>query len=135
MDDALLAAYRGTDYRVRLAGGGHASIRIGHPLPATLSAWADGHPWGYITAWNPRSQPHSRTRNRQSQRMLLAALRELPSTRLIAAGVGVGTDGWNEPSLFVVGPSTGQLDTLARRFGQHGYVCGLGDGAAELRLP
>lgn len=135
MDDALLAAYRGTDYRVRLGGGGHASIRIDQPLPASLAPWVNGHPWGFITAWNPRSQPHSRAHNRQAQRLLLRALCELPATRLIAAGVGIGSNGWKEHSLFVVGPEAGQLDALARRFGQHGYVYGRGNGTAQLRLP
>ena len=37
MDERLLAAYLATDYRVRLARGGWASIRIGAPLPAALA--------------------------------------------------------------------------------------------------
>ena len=134
MDDALLAGYRGTDYRVRLGGGGYASIHIGHPPPASLAGHVKGQPWGFITAWNPRSQPRLRSQNRQAQRSLLQALRELPATRLIMAGVGVGNDGWREGSLFVAGPGTEQLDLLALRFGQHGYVHGDGDQAAQLRL-
>lgn len=135
MDEALLAAYQGTDYRVRLGGGGYASIRIGHPLPASLAGRVKGQPWGFITAWNPRSKPHSRAHNRQAQRSLLFALRELPATRLIEAGIGIGSNGWRESSLFVVGPGTEQLDALARRFGQHGYVYGHDVQAAQLRLP
>ena len=135
MDEALLAAYRSTDYRVRLAGGGYASIRIGRPLPGSLAGCVKGQPWAFITAWNPRSQPHPRFHNRQAERWLLRALRELPATRLIMAGVGVGADGWKEFSLFVAGLDARQLDALARRFGQYGYVYGHGDGAAQLRLP
>ena len=134
MDDALLAAYRGTDYRVRLGGGGYASIRIDHPPPASLAGHVKGQPWGFITAWNPRSRPRLRSQNRQAQRSLLQALRKLPATRLIVPGVGVGNGGWREGSLFVVGPGTEQLDLLALRFGQHGYVHGDGDQAAQLRL-
>jgi len=134
MDEALLAAYRSTDYRVRLGGGRHASIRIDQPLPASLVPTVKDHSWGFLTAWNPRSQPHTRAQNRQAQRRLLGALNELPATRLINAGVGVGTDGWKESSLFVVGLDLGQLDALARRFDQHGYVYGRGHGIARLRL-
>ncbi|WP_201315246.1 DUF3293 domain-containing protein [Dyella sp. EPa41] len=135
MDEALLAAYRSTDYRVRLGGGGHASIHVDQPLPALLVPTVNGHAWGFLTAWNPRSRPHSPAWNHQAQRLLLRALRELPATRLIAAGVGVGTGQWKERSLFVVGPDVRQLDALARRFEQHGYVYGRGNGMARLRLP
>ena len=33
MDSGLIAAYRSTDYRVRLAQGGFASIHVDAPLP------------------------------------------------------------------------------------------------------
>ncbi|RAO75127.1 DUF3293 domain-containing protein [Dyella jiangningensis] len=135
MDETLLAAYRRTDYRVRLGGGGYASIRIGHPLPVALTGLVTGEPWGFITAWNPRSQPRPPSQNRQAQRRLLHALRELPATHFIAAGVGVGENGWREGSLFVVGPDVESLDALARRFGQHGYLHGHGQQPAQLRLP
>ncbi|MHA6203163.1 DUF3293 domain-containing protein [Dyella soli] len=134
MDEHLLAAFRATDYRVRLAGGGSASIRIDLPLPAPLRQLVGPRPWGFITAWNPRSQPRSREANRQAQRQLLSALRQRADTLGVSVGLGVGSNGWKEPSLLVVGPPTDALDQLARRFGQLGYVHGVGDGPAGLRL-
>ncbi|AIF47685.1 DUF3293 domain-containing protein [Dyella japonica] len=135
MDEALLAAYRATDYRVRLARGGWATIRIDQPLPPALGALAEDHPWGFITAWNPRSEPSPRPRNRAALRDLLIALRVLPETVAIRPARGVGSDGqWKEPSLWVVGPDVSTLDPLARRFRQIGYVHGQGAAPARLRL-
>jgi hypothetical protein len=135
MDEALLAAYRATEYRVRLPGGGWAAIRIGAPPPAALRTLIDARPWGFITAWNPYSRPLPRDANRLAQRALLAELRALPDIAAIRAGCGAGPDGWREPSLFVSGARTGALDTLARRYEQNAYVHGHGAAPARLRLP
>ena len=134
MDEHLLAAYRTTDYRVRLRRGGWAAIQIGDSLPPALAALAGERHWGFITAWNPRSEAHPRALNRQAQRELLAALRDLPETISIRVGVGVGQH-WHEASLFAVGPEAEALDALARHFGQNAYVHGQGaHGEAALRL-
>jgi hypothetical protein len=134
MDDALLAAYRATAYRVRLARGGWATIRLEAPLPDALRPLAGPHPWGFITAWNPRSRPTPRPVNRRAQQSLLADLRALPATVALRPGCGAGNDGWREPSLFVVGPDTAALDTLAHRYEQNAYVHGRGAARAQLRL-
>lgn len=133
MDESLLAAYRATDYRVRLSRGGTASIRIGQPLPAVLQQLAGKRPWGFITAWNPASRRQPRARNRAAQRELLQCLRSVACGDIVA-GVGAGADGWREPSLFVTGIDPSGLDDIARRFGQLGYVHGQGIAAAQLRL-
>ncbi len=52
----------------------------------------------------------------------------------VHAAIGVGGDGWKEPSLFVIGPAPDLLDRLAQRFGQNAYVHGHGPAAAQLRL-
>ncbi len=136
MDEGLLAAFRATLYRVRLSSGKRADIRIDQPLPATLRPLVGDSAWGFITAWNPRAQLRPRSENRQAQHQLLLALQRHPTCRLVRAGVGMASDGrWQEPSLFVVGPETDVLDRLALTFCQHGYVHGLGDGVARLRLP
>jgi hypothetical protein len=134
MDEALLAAYRATDYRVRLTGGGWASIRVGEPLPDALHNLVGHHHWGYLTAWNPRSQPMALSQNRLAQRRLLQHLMQYPGVRAVHVGVGVGVDGWHESSLLVVGPTASELDALGRIFGQNAYVHGDGQGVARLRL-
>jgi len=135
MHEALLAAYQATDYRVRLARGGWAVIRIGQMLPPELLALAQTRPWGFITAWNPRSEAAPRTANRLAQKTLLSHLRALPETLSIRPGIGVAADGrWREPSWWVIGPSIPALDALARRFGQFGYLHGQAGAAAQLHL-
>ncbi|RDI99671.1 DUF3293 domain-containing protein [Dyella solisilvae] len=135
MDERLLAAYLATDYRVRLTGGGWASIRIGHPLPPALRLLVGSQFWSVITAWNPRSQHQPRRDNRRAQQALLTNLRALADVQAIRGAAGVGQDGqWREPSLFLLGPKQEALDRLAQRFGQHAYVHGRGDGVARLRL-
>jgi len=133
MDDALLAAYRNTDYRVRLAQGGWATVRVDAPLPTALLTLIGGHSWAFITAWNPLSQPQSRRQNHAAQHALLTALRRLPATVALRPAIGVGPD-WREPSVLAIGPALAQTDALARQFRQNAYVHGLADGYARLRL-
>jgi hypothetical protein len=134
MDD-LVAAYQATDYRVRLARGGWASIRIGEALPADLLPMVGDQPWGFITAWNPMSQPLPRQRNRAAQRLLLKALGSQLAATALHPAMGVGSNGlWREPSLFVVGLDGDALDRLAHRFEQRAYVYGQGSLPARLRL-
>ncbi|HEX7111076.1 MAG TPA: DUF3293 domain-containing protein [Mizugakiibacter sp.] len=131
--EALRQAWLTTQYRVRLSRGGYAAIRIGAPLPAALRPLlaTDDEPWGFITAWNPRAQPRDRAANRAAQRALRQALRERGARQ--RAGAGVGTDGWREPSLFVLGLDFDALDALAMHFAQAAIVRGCGSGHAELR--
>lgn len=132
MDETLAQAYRQTDYRVRLQCGGVAVIRIASPVPPALLAWIGHRPWSVITAFHPMSQPTPRAANRTAQRALLADLRAHPDTTVIRAALGVGTDSWREPSLFVVGPSSDAMDELCRRYRQHACVLGIGPQPARL---
>ena len=128
------------EYRVRIAQGGCAVIRIGEPLPRALHHMLsdEREPWGFITAWNPFARKVSRERNRAAQRELLAVLRERGARPCVGAGVGKNLGAsqkrWRESSLFVVGLDFAALDELARRFEQAALVRGTGREAAELRL-
>lgn len=124
MDKVLLAAYRASAYHVRLRQGGVATIRIDQVLPASLQALAGESPWSFVTAWNPRSRSLPREINRQSQRVLLNELQARADVLTIHAGTGVGTDGWREPSLFVVGPDQTAMATMARKHEQHAFLHG-----------
>ncbi|MGA0585771.1 DUF3293 domain-containing protein [Dyella sp. KRB-257] len=126
MDEALLAAYLATDYRIRLPAGGCASLRIGAPMPDALRQLTGDAAWGVITAWNPRSQPMPKAWNRRAQRALLADLRQREDIAGIHAAVGVGVDGWREPSLLVIGPDAASLRSLCARLHQHAFVAGEG---------
>lgn len=133
MDEALLEAFRATNYMVCLNEIEWASIRVDQALPPPLRAVIGAREWGFITAWNPRAQPRAMTDNVAALREMLTAFRAQPET-LIRPGIGIGASGWAEPSLFVAGPDQAMLDALARQHGQLAYVHGQADGVARLRL-
>lgn len=133
MDEDLLKAYCRSAYRVRLPSGGAAVMRIGEPLPVALRPLAGNRDWGFLTAWNPRSQPQSPAANRQAQRRLLADLRAERGL-VIHPALGIGTDGWREPSFWIVGIDADALERLGERYGQIGWLQGHGTAAAQLRL-
>ncbi len=132
MDSDLRAAFEATDYRVRLARGGWATIRIGEALPAPLHAATGARCWGFVTAWNPQARARDRRRNRAAQHQLLESLRGLPDIVAIRPALGAATV-WREPGLFVIGPDTSALDRLARHYRQQAYVHGQAGGRARLR--
>ncbi len=132
MDERLLAAYRRTDYRVRLPGGGTASLQLDAPLPTELHALVGSSPWGFITAWHPGSSPAPRTANHAAQRRLLAGLLAEPGTRRVLAAAGLGTEGWREASLFAIGTPLAALERLAGEFGQLAFLAGADTGPARL---
>jgi hypothetical protein len=131
MDETLLAAYRATIYRVRLARGGWAAIHIGAPLPPELLALVGTDCWSVLTAWNPHSELGSRADNRDAQHRLLSELKTCCEAIVAAEGVG---SSWREASLFAVGPDTATMDTYARRYRQNAYVHGKAAGPAMLRI-
>ena len=133
MDESLLAAFRATRYLVCLDPVEWADIRIDQPLPVALHALVGAQAWGSITAWNPRGEPRDLADNLAAQGQLFAALREWPGAA-IRPGIGIGTSGWHEPSLFVTGPDRATLDALARRHEQLAYLHGRADGTARLRV-
>jgi hypothetical protein len=131
MDETLLAAYRATTYRVRLARGGWAAIRINAPLPWELLDLVGKRCWSVLTAWNPHSEPRSHADNRDAQHRLLGELKACCEAIVAAEGVG---SPWREASLFAIGPDTATIDTYARCYRQNAYVYGEATGPAMLRI-
>lgn len=134
MTDDFARIFTSSDYRVRLARGGYATIRIGLPLPVALLALVRHRPWGFITAWNPHGLQRERHANRLAQRQLVQALKSSPATVAILPAIGIGSD-WSEPSLWVIGPDAVELDALARRHEQLAWIHADASGIARLRWP
>lgn len=133
MDDALLEAFRAAAYHVNLDMVAWATIRVDLPLPADLVELVGSRPWAFITAWNPQARRRPPAENLAAQSNLLAALQAQPDA-LMRPAIGVGSSGWIEPSLFVVGPDVAELDQLASAYGQLAYVHGEAGSAALLRV-
>ncbi|MEO8777473.1 MAG: DUF3293 domain-containing protein [Rhodanobacter sp.] len=132
MDDALREAFRATAYHVNLDTLNWATIRVDLPLPAELAVVVGARPWAFITAWNPQARRRPAADNLSAQKTLLAALQSDAAVSVYPA-IGVGSSGWIEPSLFVVGIDTAAMDALARTHRQLAYVCGVAGAAAALR--
>jgi hypothetical protein len=131
MDEQTREAFRQTGYHVNLDLLRWATLGVGSPLPHELAVVVGARPWAFITAWNPQACPRPAADNLAAQESLLAALRSHAGVD-IYPGIGVGRDGWNEPSLFVVGIDTDVMDTLATQHRQLAYLHGSA-GAVVLR--
>lgn len=132
MDESLREAFRDTSYMVNLDTVSWATIRIDLPLPTELRELVGMQPWAFITAWNPQARRRAPSENLAAQRELLASLQAL-SGIIVHPAIGVGSTGWCEPSLFVVGVGTAATDPLARQHRQLAYIHGHADGVAQLR--
>ena len=133
MDEFLLESFRSTAYHVNLDLVGWATIRVDLSLPAELVPVVGARPWAFITAWNPQARRRPATENLAAQHELLATLQSHPDVAVHGA-LGVGTSGWAEPSLFVIGLDLVTLDQLATEHAQLAYVHGEAAGVAHLRL-
>lgn len=135
-DATMDAIFKRTQYRVRLARGSYAIIRIGQPLPAPLIDLLPrpDAPWSFITAWNPLPETLPVFVNRARQHELLLALHEQQPLPVMRAGVGVGDDPpyWHEPNVFVAGLAHDTVIRLLRPYHQLAVVHGQGMQPAEL---
>lgn len=133
MDDALLREYRASTYLVCMSAGLWSPIRVGEALPESLHTLVGNHGWGFITAWNPHSVQRAIAENAAAQQQLLTALRANVNLLALHPGVGIGTQGWYEPSFFVLGLDLDTLDQLGGEYAQNAYIYGRGTGPAYLR--
>jgi len=128
-----LTAYRKTTF-VAATPAGRLELRVGKSCPALDSLLADLNvrSWGYITAFNPRSQPLPDAENETRHQRLEQRVGDLgvPAFR----GEGIADDGvWPaERSLLLLGVSRSQVIELGREFGQLAVVFGEIGSPAEL---
>jgi len=128
---ALAAAFAKAHYRVpELGPAGVVHVGV---VAQALEQAMPAHGYGFITAWNPDSEPSSRIDNDRADGALVAELDALRTRRLRAfasdARGGHREDGW-----LVMDLPLAQLDRLARRFGQDGVLAWQAGAAVRLRL-
>ncbi len=133
MDKALHAEYLASTYLVCVDAAQWSPIHIDASLPDVLQTLVGHSPWGFITAWNPHSTRRSDAANTAAQRQLVASIRASAELLTLYPGVGIGTQGWYEPSLFVLGLDRDALDQLCSAHEQNAYVLGRGSDLASLR--
>lgn len=122
MYEALLQAYRETEYRV--FNDSHIVLLIDQFNKASdaLLVDRDVTTAAFITAWNPHSKPVSKSENDIAQARLQSEVMSLELDYL--PGEGVGRDGiWPpEPSLLVLGISFDRAAKLSKTFKQNAFV-------------
>lgn len=127
LDDALLAAYHATCYRVQ-APGTELRLHIGRhePLLAKLlrEAWVEHA--ALLTAWNPGSQPQDPATNEASHQSLVQELQAagypcLHGRNEPAAG-SASDAGWVERSVLALDVSFDAARAIAARYGQLAFL-------------
>jgi hypothetical protein len=123
----LLQAYQRTRYRVLCEQEGHAVVAeaIVDTLSAEIDALLRRHDAGsgvFITAWNPRSMPQSRTVNEVAHQRLGRDLRQLGIRQLPHLGVG-DDPGWEaERGILALDLPLADALALAVTYGQNAVV-------------
>ena len=129
----LRHAYLHTTYRV-VTTPEPVDIRIGQRNSSLdrLLQTNSVQQWTFMTASNPRSQPHSDDDNARRNKALKQSLDEAGWHYLVGMGLP-DRCGWQpEHSVLILGMGKSAAIALARRWGQNAIVCGSFGGAPEL---
>ncbi|MCW2839231.1 MAG: hypothetical protein JWR55_714 [Aeromicrobium sp.] len=125
MSEELLRAYERTRYVVLDDHGiGRAAVGIGETSADIDAVLADyGAANGvFITAWNPRSEPHGQDTNDEANDRLEADLSEAGSVILPHIGVGYDPDWEPEHGFFALDLAEAEAVELATEHGQNAVV-------------
>jgi hypothetical protein len=131
----LIAAYRATDYRVRLPGS-VITLRVdqySEPL-ARLHDERDVRSSAFITAYNPYSRQASQQENTIAQQALLFELAARGFSRMEGEGAAPTGDWPPEPSVLVIGATFQAAQQLALQFRQNAFLFCAADAVPRLVL-
>ena len=115
----LAATYARANYAVVLDGDA-LPLHVGEPASDVEAYWPVRR-YGFITAWNPSSVPHSDSANETANAALLARLEALGAPRQPAHAFD-DTGRWREAGWLVGDMEDTLLDLLGREFGQAGVL-------------
>lgn len=134
LDPALIAAYRGTHYRVHADPGYALRIGEGHAaLAAQLRAF-EAQAALFITAWNPRGEEHSRADNDARHARLTRALDQKGWRWVGGFGAHAVDLALGEVSVLVFGVDHASACALGRAFDQNSVVWAGADAVPHLVL-
>jgi hypothetical protein len=115
----LAAAFAQANYAVVLDGDA-LGMRVGERAVDVEAYWPLQR-YGFITAWNPASVPHSDAANETANALLVARLDAMGLARQPAHAYDL-TGGWREAGWLVGDIEPPMLDLLGREFGQAGVL-------------
>lgn len=131
---SLIAAYLGTHYHI--SSNPRFILRIGQQSDELVAVYREYSlsTSAVLTAWNPRSEPHSKAENDIVQAELISEIDRLALRQWPAHGVDP-TGNWPpEQSRFLLGATLDVVCSLAHRFGQNGIVWARSDAVPRLLL-
>lgn len=115
----LAAAFAGAEYAVVLDGDALA-LHVGERAVDVEAYWPMRR-YGFITAWNPASVPHSDAANETANALLVARLDAMGLCRQPAHAYDA-RGGWREAGWLVGDIDETLIDLLGREFGQAGVL-------------
>ena len=114
--------YLETTYSVFIAES-KFDIRIGEPVPAKINTLLDKEKTAaIITAWNPRSEPHSLQENKRRNRNLRISVSKKNHKVFAALGQGNDTSWPAEESFLILGVTKEDAGKLAVDYEQNAFV-------------
>jgi hypothetical protein len=127
----LAVAYAQAEYAVVLDGDA-LSMRVGEPARDVEAYWP-AQRYGFITAWNPASVPHSDAANETANVALVARLDAIGAKRQPAHAFDKEGQ-WGEAGWLVADIEESMLDLLAREFRQAGVLAWAFGEPVRLRM-
>ena len=127
----LAAAYARAHYAVVLDGDALA-IHVGEPAQDVEAYWPMRR-YGFITAWNPASVPHSDSANETANALLVARLDAMGLARQRAHAFDKNGE-WREAGWLVGNIDASLLDLLGREFSQAGVLAWAAGQSVRLRM-
>lgn len=115
----LAGTFAGAQYAVVLDGDAIA-LHVGERAVDVEAYWPMRR-YGFITAWNPASVPHSDAANETADALLVARLDAMGLSRQPAHAYNVH-GGWREAGWLVGDIDEALIDLLGREFGQAGVL-------------
>lgn len=127
----LAVAYVRAEYAVVMDGDA-IRVQVGAPARDVEAYWP-ARRYGFITAWNPESVPHSDAANETANAALVARLDAIGVRRQPAHAFD--TDGeWREAGWLVTDLAEPLLDLLGREFSQAGVLSWTANEPVRLRM-
>ncbi|MDE2260441.1 MAG: DUF3293 domain-containing protein [Betaproteobacteria bacterium] len=136
IDPDLLSIYQNSDYRVLGEGSAAFVMHIGQPCKPlrNLLQRTGVSSSCFVSAYNPRSEPHTDGENARAQACLTQDVQQMGLQYLEGVGEDPGGECAGEPCLLVLGISREKAIMLGNKYGQNAMLWSEADGMPQLLL-